>query len=112
LDYATAETRFEQALALYRKSEHQHSIAVTLVKRGLTQRYASATGHVDIETGFALYFATADSQDLGLPGWHALHHALSCNDALKADAYRDEARAAWTSIGRLDLVHEWLDLML
>jgi tetratricopeptide (TPR) repeat protein len=111
-DYATALAHFADALALYRKAELQPSLAETTIWRGRARLRAGETsqGRADIDAGFALYFATADARDRALPGWQALHRSLVCEDAAEAVRHREEARVAWVAIGRLDLVHDWLDL--
>jgi hypothetical protein len=45
-----------------------------------------------------------------LPGWRAFHAALVATDAAVAAEKREEARAHWTRVGRLDLVDRFLDL--
>lgn len=69
----------------------------------------TAGGLTDIESGFALFFSVADSNDRALPGWQAAHRAMICGNLVEAEKQREQARSAWTAIGRLDLVRDWLD---
>jgi tetratricopeptide (TPR) repeat protein len=109
-DYPTAAARFEEAQALYRKSRNQHSLAQTMIRLGLVRLYVGDTsqGLANIEAGFALYFNATDTQDRALLGWRALHRALVCKDTAEAARHREEARASWTAVGRLDLITDWL----
>lgn len=111
LDHDAPACQFEQALGLYRRSGNQQSEAWAMVRRGQARCAAGERqpGMADIEVGFALYFRVAEDQDRALPGWRALHRALVCDDPAEAARHREEARACWTALGRLDLVQDWLD---
>ncbi len=110
-DHETARARFEEALALYRRIGDVLGEAETLIRRGQTRRKDgdAVQGLADIEAGFAFYFSVAEAEDRALAGWQAMHRALTCGDTNEAEKYRGQARSAWTAIGRLDLVHDWLD---
>lgn len=112
LDHGMMAARFDEALALYQKTERRHSIAEIMIRRGWADRGVGETsrGRGDIEAGFSIYFQTTDTEDRALPGWQALHRSLVCDDAAEAARYRDEARAIWIAIQRLDLLSDWLDL--
>jgi hypothetical protein len=85
--------------------------AESLIRRGQVRQgegYAAA-GLADIKEGFELYFRRTDANDRALPGWQALYRALTCEEATETGKHRELARSAWTAIGRLDLVHDWID---
>jgi hypothetical protein len=86
------------------------SEAELTIKRGLERRDTgdAPRGTSDIQAGFALYFGIADSQDRALPGWQAMHRALT-SEGVEAIDHRNTAKSEWTAIGRLDLVSEWVD---
>ncbi len=109
-DYEGARARYEEALVLYRRIGNRGGEAETLVRRGQVRRKTgdAAQALIDIEAGFAVYFAIADPQDRSAPGWQAMHRALTSGDA-ESQNHREQARSAWTAIGRLDLVSEWVD---
>jgi hypothetical protein len=46
------------------------------------------------------------------PGWRAFCASLTETDSAKREALRDEVRAAWTGIGALGLVREYLDFRM
>jgi tetratricopeptide (TPR) repeat protein len=109
-DHQTACALYEEAQALSRRIGNVGGQAEATVRLGqVRSRNDAAQGLADIEAGFALYFTNADPEDRALPGWHAMHRALTCQDTIEAERHRDAARSAWTVIGRLDLVRDWVD---
>jgi len=46
------------------------------------------------------------------PGWRAFCASLTETDSAKREGLRGEARAAWTGIGALGLVRDYLDFRM
>jgi tetratricopeptide (TPR) repeat protein len=109
-DYLAAVDLFGRALALIEPTEHRAIFARTIVRRGQVKVFAGDTtnGIADIETGFHAYLQIADAKDRARPGMEALHRALVCHDADDRARYIEGARSAWASIGRFDLISDWL----
>lgn len=110
-DYALARARYEEALVLY------HSIGELTGEAGarvfigrIKQKEGDPSGLADVNNGFELFFKTADSKDRALDGWRVLHLAFTCNDALEARKYLNDARSAWLAIERYDLIHDWVEM--
>ena len=112
-EYETARAHYEEGLVLYRRVGNVLCEAEMMVKIGYVRRKSGdlPAGLSEIESGFALFFTVADSKNRALPGWRAVHRALTCGDPIQAEKNRDEARSLWTAIGALALVHEWVDLI-
>jgi tetratricopeptide (TPR) repeat protein len=110
-DYPAARTLFERALVLYQRIRALAGQAEVMVRLGQVRRASDdlAKGLAEIDAGFDLYFEIADPSDKALPGWHAIHLALTSRDASEARANRDLAKSAWRALGRLDLVQDWVD---
>ncbi len=110
-DYKTACVLYEEALVLHRSIGDVQGEAESLVRQGQIRRMTGdeAQGLADIEAGFTLYFSIADSEDRALTGSQAMHRALICGDPNEAKIHREQARSAWRSIGRLDLIRDWVD---
>jgi len=111
-DHGTAGTRYDEALGLYRRRGDVGSEARATICRGQARQKSGepASGRADIEAGFELYFQSTDVADLALPGWRAMFQALTKSDTVDETEQREIARSLWTAIGRLDLVHDWIDL--
>jgi tetratricopeptide (TPR) repeat protein len=110
-DFFAAAEYYDQARILYRRVGEVGGEALSMVKLGTVQRRASKDeqGLLNIEAGFGLYFKSSDSNDLSLPGWQAMHLALTCGNKSEANKHCELARLSWMGIERLDLVYEWVD---
>jgi tetratricopeptide (TPR) repeat protein len=106
-----ARAQFEEAIALFSRINSVGGKAETQIKLGqLLLRIGDAeSGIANIESGFALYFKIDDRDDLARSGWQSMRRALVCNEANESRMHRETARLEWTTIGRLDLVHDWVD---
>ena len=76
--------------------------------RGNLRSSPRAEPHAHFDAALALF--GREPKNLALPGWRAFHAALVATDAAVAAEKREEARAHWTRVGRLDLVDRFLDL--
>lgn len=109
-DYEVAHAHFEEALALFRRAKDIGGEAEVLIKLGRIRRITGReSGIKSIETGFKLYFEIGDQKNRALAGWHAMHRALVCDDVNESREHRATARSCWAAVGRLDLVHDWVD---
>jgi tetratricopeptide (TPR) repeat protein len=110
-NYPAALRCFEESSVLFRQGGYEDSVARSAIKKGQTLLLTSDEhrGLADIEVGFGHLFRVTDLKDLALPGWHALHKALTCKDGGEATKYREMARSSWAALGRHDLVQEWID---
>ncbi|HUZ91588.1 MAG TPA: hypothetical protein VMU78_06795, partial [Methylocella sp.] len=59
-----------------------------------------------------LAFETSHPSKRAGPGWRAFCASLTETDSTKRNALREEARAAWTGIGALGLVRDYLDFRM
>jgi hypothetical protein len=59
-----------------------------------------------------LAFETSHPSKRAGPGWRAFCASLTEADPAKCEALRNEARAAWTGIGALGLVRDYLDFRM
>ncbi|MDF3062716.1 MAG: hypothetical protein K0S06_2825 [Microvirga sp.] len=107
-EYSAARQLFEDALALYRSVAHRYAGPVLIRKGQLAQLSASGAARAHFDAALALF--EREPKNLALPGWRAFHAALVATDAAVAAEKREEARAHWTRVGRLDLVDRFLDL--
>jgi tetratricopeptide (TPR) repeat protein len=108
-DHSAARQFFEDAVALYRRVGDLHGEALALIRKGQLAQFSEnrvARAHFDE----ALALLERNPKDLALPGWRAFHAALVAADPAIAVEKREEARAHWTRVGRLDLVDRFLDL--
>ena len=110
-NYEAAKSQYDAAVTLNRRIKRIEGEAEATVRRGqiLAISGDAAKGLADIQAGFRLFFSVADELDRALPGWRALHLALKTEDAGEAAKQRQIARTSWTEIGRLDLIHDWID---
>jgi tetratricopeptide (TPR) repeat protein len=110
-DREAARRRYEEARTLYRSVGDLGGEAEATIRLGQLQMIdcSAAQGLANIEAGFNLYFKISNLQDRALSGWQAMHRALTCCDKDEAQKYQELARSSWTSIGRLDLVVDWID---
>jgi len=110
-DYQAALIRFGEALSLSQKASDTIAVAEAIIRQGQAKRGAGNTkaGLADIERGFSIYFSSADAKDLALPGWHAMSDALKSDKSGDISRHLGIARSTWAAIGRLDLVHDWVD---
>jgi tetratricopeptide (TPR) repeat protein len=110
LDFSSAVKRYDEARLLFRFLGDVSSEAYSTIKLGKVQRRGQneEQGLANIELGFGLYFKISNASDLAFPGWQAMHRAFTCGDKVEMQKYRGLAKSSWTAIGRLDLVHEWV----
>jgi tetratricopeptide (TPR) repeat protein len=110
-DYESAGAHYERALILFRRIRSPMGEAEAIIRLGQAQNSITNVelGLTNIEAGFALYFKVCNSSDRALPGWKAMHRALTCRDKTEARRYCNLAKSSWTAIGRLDLVADWVD---
>lgn len=110
-NYVLAKAHYEEALSLYRRVGDIGGEAETMIRLGQIQRNnnQSDQGLAAINTGFDLYLKATDSLDQAVTGWRAIRIALTCDNASEANKYRELAKSSWVTIGRLDLVSEWID---
>ena len=110
-DNSTARSHYEEAIRLNRRASNVFGVAESMIKLGRLEQMDSeeAPKTNNVEAGFALYFKTADTHDLALVGWQALHRAIVGDNTNDAQKYRDLAMSSWTAIGRLDLVFDWIE---
>jgi tetratricopeptide (TPR) repeat protein len=108
-DYEAAIMHYNEALVLLRHTGATEGEAPLLVRRGQVKRAMGdrTQGLIDIEAGFALRFKHANPKDRALSGSRAMHRALTCEDEVEANSYRELAKSSWTAIGRLDLAADW-----
>lgn len=85
--------------------------ATTLIRLGQTERKLgnASGGLAHIEEGFGVYFNNDNSPDLALEGWRALHRLQICDDPQQISKCREDAKIAWSSVERHDLVRDWLE---
>jgi tetratricopeptide (TPR) repeat protein len=108
-DHSAARRHFEDALPLYQRVGALNGEACVLIRRGqLSQLSESGAARAHFDEALALL--ERNPKDLALPGWRAFHASLVAADPAIAAGKREEARAHWTRIGRLDLVDRFLDL--
>jgi tetratricopeptide (TPR) repeat protein len=110
-DYECARKHFEVAALLHRRIGNALGEAWPAIFLGLIrQKFGETTqGRADIRLGFALLFGIIDPEDRAQLGWRAMESALTALDPAEAVRQRNVARSAWTAIGRLDFVHDWVD---
>jgi tetratricopeptide (TPR) repeat protein len=102
---------YDEARLLYQRVGDIGGEARSTIKLGKVQQRVSGyeLGLSNIKAGFDLYFKVASSSDLALPGWQALHRALTCSDQTESQRYRELARSHWMALGLMQLIFEWID---
>jgi hypothetical protein len=110
-DYVTARVHFERARSLYRKvgniiSEAESTIRIGQVDCTIGNRFEGLSA---INAGFSLYFRSAHAEDRAIPGWQAIHRALTADDELEAKKQYQMARVAWEKIGQRAAIRAWID---
>ena len=85
--------------------------AVCLIRRGIIYKLLQKTAlaNADIVNGFEIYFGSVGDMDRASEGWRALRDALLSSSESEASRHWEAARQAWTGIGRLDYVREWIE---
>jgi tetratricopeptide (TPR) repeat protein len=111
-DSSKAEKMFADALKSYQALGDAWGIAHSSLRlaqlaavRGDPASLAAAARNV-------LAHETSHPSKRGGPGWRAFCLSLAETDASKREAWHNESRTAWTSIGALGLVRDYLDFKI
>ena len=107
-----AEATLREALENYRVLSDAWGIAQCSLR--LAQVEAARGDPASLAAAAALVLAheTRDPTLRAAPGWRAYCASLTEENAQEREALRDEARAAWTAIGALGLVKDYLDFKI
>ena len=109
-DRESACSYFEGALLLFRRIGQFGSAAEAMIRLGQEQQLKDPVlGLSNIESGFALYFKISHAEDRAIEGFRAIHRALTSNEVNDKKNNYELARSAWTTIGRFDLIRDWVD---
>lgn len=110
-DPRTALARYEESLALYRRIGTVAGQVKLLMRSGqMKQKLGDASsGLEELKNGFTLYFDNVSTEDRALAGWRALERALTSDNPFEASKGREEANVAWSTVGRYDLIHDWIE---
>jgi hypothetical protein len=111
-DTVKAEAMFGDALKKYQTLKDPWGIAHSSLR--LAQIAALRGDFTSLPPAAAKVLAheASDPSKRAGPGWRAFCASLTETDPAKREALRDEARAAWTGIGALRLVWEYLDFKM
>jgi hypothetical protein len=111
-DTFKAEAMFGDALKKYQALNNASGIANSSLR--LAQIAALRGDSADLPAAIAkvLAFETSHAGKRAGPGWRAFCASLTETDPAKREALREEARAAWSGIGALGLVKDYLDFRL
>jgi hypothetical protein len=107
-----AEAMFSNALKKYQKLNNTWGIAHSSLR--LAQIAALRGNFTSLPAAAAKLLAheTSHPSKRAGPGWRAFCGSLTETDSAKREALRSEARAAWTGIGVLGLVRDYLDFRM
>jgi tetratricopeptide (TPR) repeat protein len=108
-DTVKAEAKFRDALKKYQTLNDAWGIAQCSLRLAQIATLQGDIASLPAAAAKILAFETSDPSKRAGPGWRAFCASLAETDSAKREALRDEARAAWTGIGALGLVRDYLD---
>ncbi len=111
-DMVNAEAKFGDALKKYQTLNNAWGIAHSSLRLAQIAALRGDFASLPAAAAKVLAHETSHPSKLAGPGWRAFCASLTETDTAKREALRDEARAAWTGIGALGLVREYLDFKL
>jgi tetratricopeptide (TPR) repeat protein len=111
-DMVKAEAMFGDALKKYQTLNDAWGTAHSSLR--LAQIVALRGDFTSLPAAAAkvLAYETSHPSKRAGPGWRTFCASLTETDSAKHEALRDEARAAWTGIGALGLVRDYLDFKM
>jgi hypothetical protein len=111
-DIGKAEAMFDDALKKYQALNDAWGIANNSLRLAQIAALRGDSASLPAAAAKVLAFETSHPSKRAGPGWRALCASLTETDSAKREALRDEARAAWTGIGVLGLVRDYLDFRM
>ena len=107
-----AEAMFGDALKKYQAINDAWGIAQSSLRLAQIVALRGDSASLPAAAAKVLAFETNHPSNRAGPGWRAFCTSLTETDPAKREALRDEARAAWTGIGALGLVRDYLDFRI
>ncbi len=111
-DLFNAAKNFEAALKKYQATNDPWGIAHTNLRLGQIAALRGDFASLRAAAENVLAYETSHPSKRGAAGWRAFCANLTETDSIRREAMRDEARAAWTNIGALGLVRDYIDFKI
>ncbi len=107
-----AEAMFADALQKYQTLNNAWGIAQCSLRLAQIAALRGDSATLPSAAAKVLAFETSHSSKRAGPGWRAFCASLTETDSAKREALCNKARAAWTGIGALGLVRDYLDFKM
>jgi tetratricopeptide (TPR) repeat protein len=111
-DTLKAEAMFREALKKYQALDDAWGIAHSSVRLAQIAALRGDSSSLPAAAAKVLAHETIDPSKRAGLGWRAFCDSLAETDSAKREALCEEARAAWTGLGALGLVRDYLDFKM
>ena len=101
-----------QAQTIYQRINQKWGIANSSLKLAELEAYLGNTEPMKQAAELLMELETRDRKKLAAPGWRAFCTSLTEPDEQKRNALREDAQKAWTEIGSLGLIRDYLDFRI